>query len=444
MSLISCLIIDDEVQLAKSLSFTLENAQISCFEAYDGLSGIVAAKEKCPDIILLDVRLPDISGLDVLRSLKDIADTPVIMISAYGDTADAVQAIKMGAEDYLTKPFDLDELILLVRKTIAARQMKNEVKYLRGKTVAQNTVVGASQAMQQLAAMIDSVATSKAKTILLLGETGVGKTLVAKEIHNKSGNADSPFVEINCSLLPEHLIDAELFGVEKGAFTGANSTRPGLVEIANNGTLFLDEIGELPLSLQSKLLTLLESWVYRSLGSSRERKANIRVIAATNRQLEERVENGEFRKDLYFRLNVIPIEIPPLRHREGDILLLVKHFAEWLAHREGSESLQLSDDISAIFTAYPWPGNVRELKNIIERLTILHPGESIKPSWLPGDLLGAGCKETPTIKDTMADAERDLVRRTLNECGGKKGLTAEKLGISRHALKRRIQKLGLE
>lgn len=445
MNTITCLIIDDEVKLAKSLSFALRQSKINCLEAYDGESGLKMAESERPDIILLDIRLPDLSGLDVLKKIRvSLPETPIIMISAYGDTKDAVNAMKIGASDYLTKPFDVDELILLVNETILRKKIKNEVRYLREKNIPSVNLIGDSPKMKTLSDVVSQVAKSKAKVILLFGETGVGKTMVAREIHNKNDDKDAPFVEINCSSLPEQLIEAELFGVVKGAYTGASTTRSGLVEIAENGTLFLDEIGELSLSLQAKLLTLLESWTYRPIGSPREKVANVRVIAATNRSLSESVEQGDFRKDLFFRLNVIPVEIPPLRDRGNDISLLTNFFAENLSKREGSQAITFSLGVRKIFNAYHWPGNIRELKNIIERLTILYPGELISDDRLPPDLLYIKNNADDTIKHVLADTERDLVLRALRECAGRKGLAAEKLGISRHALKRRIQKLGVE
>ncbi|MEB8432679.1 sigma-54 dependent transcriptional regulator [Cocleimonas sp. KMM 6892] len=442
--MIRCLIIDDEVQLAKSLSFTLRQSNIDCVEAYDGESGLSMVQSEKPDIILLDLKLPDMSGLEVLEQMLKInPDVSVIMISAHGQTKDAVSAMKLGAVDYLSKPFDVEELVLLINNTLTQKRLKKEVLYHRKKSTTSASLIGESPIMLDLLTNLEIVAKSKAKTVLLFGETGVGKTLVAKEIHNKSGNKDAPFVEINCSSLPEHLIEAELFGVEKGAYTGADSNRAGLVEVAENGTLFLDEIGEMPLLLQAKLLTFLESWKYRSVGSTREKKANIRVIAATNRNLQENVDNGTFRKDLYFRLNVIPIEIPALRQKRDDIWLLTSFFNQSLSSREGCNPLVMSDDIKKIFEEYNWPGNIRELKNIIERLTILYPGEKILPEWLPIDRQDIKKTSPDSIKEAMDDAERDLVRRALIECDGKKGLAAEKLGVSRHALKRRIQRLGL-
>jgi DNA-binding NtrC family response regulator len=445
MGNINCLIIEDEVNLAKSISFALGQSKIDCIEAYDGESGFKMAEDERPDIILLDVKLPDFSGLDVLKRIKkNMPDTPIIMMSAYGDTKDAVSAMKIGAADYLTKPFDVDELILLVGETISRKKIKTEVRYLREKDAAINNFIGVSFKMKKLNEVVDQIAQSKAKIILLSGETGVGKTMVAREIHKKNSAEDSPFVEINCASLPEQLIEAELFGVVKGAYTGASSTRAGLVEIAENGTLFLDEIGELALPLQAKLLTLLESWTYRPIGSPREKKANVRVIAATNQDLSESVDAGTFRKDLYFRLMVIPIEIPALRLRGKDVCLLANFFAEYLSNREGSYPIMFTEEVRNIFNDYHWPGNVRELKNIIERLTILYPGELISKERLPTDLWNINKSKENTIKDTLADAERDLVLQALVENDGKKGLAAEKLGISRHALKRRIQKLGIE
>ncbi len=445
MNDITALIIDDEVNLTKSLAFSLRQEGIECLEVHDGGSGIILAEKERPDIILLDVRLPDLSGLDVLESLSTkLPDTPVIMISAYGDTKDVVRAIKNGAADYLTKPFDVDELIMLVRETISRRQMKNEIGYLRKKNSVGGNFIGNSPIICELRDQITRVAQSSTKTILLLGETGVGKAVVARELHRWGSGVDTPFIEINCASLPEQLMEAELFGAEKGAYTGAVSRRSGLVEIADNGTLFLDEIGELPLNLQAKLLTFLENWTYRPIGSPREKRAKVRVIAATNRNLEEGVNNGSFRQDLYFRLNVMPIFIPKLGDRGDDGWLLANYFVEVFSSKEGCEPITFSASVREIFQNYQWPGNIRELKNLVERLTILYPGHTISESMLPVEMRGVVTDTTSSYAEHLASAERELVQEALNECKGKKGLAAEKLGISRHALKRRIQRLGLE
>lgn len=444
MNNISCLIIDDEEKLTKSLAFALGQENIDTIEAHEGYTGLDMALVERPDIILLDVRLPDASGLDILEKIRaDQPDIPIIMMSAHGDTRDAVRAIKNGAVDYLTKPFEMDELILLLRETISRKQLKSEVRYLRNRISASGNLVGESVKMVELSKKIALVAQSKAKTILLTGETGVGKAVVAREIHRQTGDVEVPFVEINCASLPEELMEAELFGVEKGAFTGAVSKRAGLVEIAENGTLFLDEIGELSLKLQAKLLTLLESWTYRRVGSSREKYAKIRVVAATNRNMETSIKNGIFRSDLFFRLNIMPIEIPRLADREGDIWLLANYFSDRLSIREGSNPIILTLSIRKVFETYSWPGNVRELKNIVERLTILYPGQEITEQHLPNELKGQVRNLSPNFIDDLDMAERNLVKSALLECHGKKGLAAEKLGISRHALKRRMQRLGL-
>lgn len=439
------LIIDDEENLTRSLAFTLQPENIACLEAHDGASGLQKAEQEKPDIILLDVKLPDASGLNVLDDLlKVLPDTPIIMISAYGDTKDAVSAIKKGAADYLTKPFDIDELTFLIRENIARKNIKSEVRYLREKSVADRNFIGDSPVINELRDKVSRIAKSTVKTILLHGETGVGKAVIAREIHNLGDGVNTPFIEINCASLPEQLMEAELFGAEKGAYTGATSRRSGLVEIADKGTLFLDEIGELPLNLQAKLLTFLESWTYRPIGSPREKKAEVRVIAATNRDLEQAVEDGTFRQDLFFRLNVMPIEIPSLADREGDIWILALFFADYFAQKEGCAPISFAPAARSMIEDYKWPGNVRELKNLIERLTILYPEQEITESLLPPEIRGRSGKHHENIVEGLETEERKLVLKALRESGGKKGVAAEKLGISRHALKRRIQRLGIE
>ncbi len=439
------LIIDDEENLTRSLAFTLQPENIVCLEAHDGASGIAKAEKEKPDIILLDVKLPDASGLNILDDLlKILPETPIIMISAYGDTKDAVSAIKKGAADYLTKPFDIDELTFLIRENIARKNIKSEVRYLREKNVADRNFIGESPVIQELRDRVSRIAKSSVKTILLQGETGVGKAVVAKEIHNLGDGVSAPFIEINCASLPEQLMEAELFGAEKGAYTGATSRRSGLVEIADKGTLFLDEIGELALNLQAKLLTFLESWTYRPIGSPREKKAEVRVIAATNRDLEQAVEEGTFRQDLFFRLNVMPIEIPSLAEREGDTRLLAQYFSDYFSQKEGCAPISFSSEARTMIEDYKWPGNVRELKNLIERLTILYPEQEITESLLPQEIRGRSGKHHESIVEGLEVQERKLVLKALRESGGKKGLAADKLGISRHALKRRIQRLGIE
>jgi DNA-binding NtrC family response regulator len=451
MNSISVLIIDDEKNLTRSLSFALKQANINSVSAHDGDSGLNLAEIEKPDTVLLDVRLGEESGLDILPRLKVILpDTPVIMMSAYGDTKDVVQAIKMGAVDYLTKPFDVDELLLLIQENVARNKLKTEVNYLREKTAFSEGLVGDSPALHQLSESIQRVSASTVKTVLLLGDTGVGKTLVAREIHNKTVGKNAPFVEINCASLPAELIEAELFGAEKGAYTGSTSKRVGLVEVADKGTLFLDEIGELPILLQSKLLTFLESWRYRPVGATREKSVDALVIMATNRDLKKLVDEKKFRDDLYFRINTMPIIIPSLTERKDDIGLLLDYFIQLYARREGTQGITLSHDVKTLLEQYRWPGNVRELKNLIERLTILYSGKKIVSQNLPAEMLNPirEVKDENIIQDTLSHTlvsnEREIILKALNECHWRKGVAAQQLGISRHALKRRIQKLGIE
>ncbi|WP_420472629.1 sigma-54-dependent transcriptional regulator [Noviherbaspirillum sp. ST9] len=448
----SILIIDDETNLVRSLSFALEDEGHTVRGAGTGAEGLAAASEFAPDLILLDLKLPDLSGLDVLEKLTaQKCDAQVIMISAHGDTRAAVKAVKLGAADYITKPFDLDDLSLTIRTTLERRHMALELEFHRDATLRNSGLIGDSAAMRELAATIDRVAASAATRILVLGESGTGKALVARAIHAASPRASGPFIEINCASLPEQLIEAELFGAEKGAYTGAHQRRVGLVTLADKGTLFLDEIGELPLPLQAKLLHFLENGQYRAIGSGRAQTADVRVVAATNRDLAAAVREGGFREDLYFRLNVIQLNIPALRERASDALELIAHFARAFAQGEGSAPIRLSADARAALLRYRWPGNVRELKNLIERLTILHPGAEVPESALPPEFRGAGLslpaaldKAPASIGDALASTEKEMMLAALRDADGHKGHAAERLGISRHAFKRRLQRLGID
>ncbi|HYD94515.1 MAG TPA: sigma-54 dependent transcriptional regulator [Noviherbaspirillum sp.] len=451
----SILIIDDESNLVRSLSFALEDEGHAVRGAGTGGDGLRAAAEFAPDLILLDLKLPDMSGLEVLEALKaQKCDAQVIMISAHGDTRAAVKAVKLGAADYITKPFDLDDLSMTIRSTLDRRHMAIELEFHRGASLRNAGLIGDSPAMRELAATIDRVAASAATRILVLGESGTGKALVARAIHAASPRACGPFIEINCASLPEQLIEAELFGAEKGAYTGAHQRRVGLVALADKGTLFLDEIGELPLPLQAKLLHFLENGQYRAIGSGRSQTADVRVVAATNRDLAAAVRDGAFREDLYFRLNVIQLDIPPLRERPADVPVLIAHFSQAFGRGEGSAPMRLSPDAQAALLRYRWPGNVRELKNLIERLTILHPGMEVPADALPAEILqanGESAAAAPaampgaasSIGDALASTEREMMMAALRDAGGHKGHAAERLGISRHAFKRRLQRLGI-
>ncbi|SIS67267.1 sigma-54-dependent transcriptional regulator [Neptunomonas antarctica] len=446
-SSISVLVIDDERNLVRSISFSLRDEGMDVTGAYTGAEGLAQAKILSPDVVLLDLGLPDIPGLEVLVKLKaQQPDLPVIMISAHGDTRTAVKAVKMGAIDYITKPFDLDELVLLIRRSTEHMRTLREIKFLREKNSGTGPLVGNSHEMAALREAMERVGNSSGKTVLITGPSGTGKALVARALHDIRFT-DAPFIEVNCATLPEQLIEAELFGAERGAYTGANQRRSGLIDLANGGTLFLDEIGEVPINLQAKLLSFLENRSYRPIGAGRERQANVFVVAATNRTLKDEVAEGRFRADLFYRLNVLPVEIPALSKRDQDVELLTAHFIEKSARQEGCEPILLSEAVQALLADYDWPGNIRELKNLIERLTILHPGKTIKADMLPTEFRPQNASFQNLGGDyriTVEDHERQLILNALKEADWRKGLAAEKLGISRHALKRRIQRLHLE
>ena len=445
MSDIKVLVIDDEKNLVHSIKFSLKQENMTVVAAYNGEEGIFLAKKERPDIIFLDLKLPDMSGLDVLqRFQEDQTNIPTIMISAHGDTRAAVQAVKMGAVDYLTKPFELDELVLLVQRNVQRVKLENEVAFRRTLDSQSNGIVGESHEVRLLTDQIKQIGNSSTQTVLVSGPSGTGKALVAKGLHNFR-HPEASFVEVNCAALPESLMEAELFGSEKGAYTGADQKRMGLVELAEGGTLFLDEIGEMSLGLQAKILTLLESRTYRSVGSAREKKANVFVVAATNRNLLQDVEDKKFRRDLFYRLNVLPISVPALSERGNDPLILLDYFADHFARQEGQEPVVISGTVRDVLNTYDWPGNVRELKNLMERLTILYPGHEIKLNQLPTEInvtsenIDAGGE----LVDTMESYERKVIEKVLLEHGGRKGLAAEALGISRHSLKRRMQRLNM-
>lgn len=456
------LIIDDESSLVSSLTFALEEEGYTVHGAATAQAGLQAITDLRPDLVLLDLRLPDRTGLEVLEVMQRINGEPqVIMISAHGDTRAAVKAVKMGAADYLTKPFDLDDLLHTIRTVLERGQMAIEIDFHRRVALRNTGLVGASAAMRELAATVERIAASNATRVLVLGESGTGKALVAKAVHAGSARAAGAFIEVNCASLPEQLIEAELFGAEKGAYTGAHQRRVGLVSLADKGTLFLDEIGEMPLNLQAKLLHFLEDGQYRAIGSTHSLQADVRVVAATNRDLAAEAAAGRFREDLYYRLNVICLTVPALRNRGDDVVQLAEHFAHHYACEEGVLPIRIADSAGTLLKGYRWPGNVRELKNLVERLTILFPGREIGVTDLPTEIAevarnvqtaavggNSAASTAPRINasigTTLADTERDLLLSALEKCGGHKGRAADQLGISRHAFKRRLQRLGIE
>ncbi len=444
----SVLIIDDEAPLVASLAFALRTEGYLVESAGSGGEGLQAVPRFQPSVILLDVRLPDGSGLDWLERLRAAhPEVPVVMISAHGDTRAAVRSVKGGAFDYLTKPFELDDLLMTLRSALERQRMSQELSRYREAAVAGRELVGESEVMRRLASAARRIGESSAARVLLLGESGTGKALVARAIHAQSARARGPFIEVNCASLPEALIEAELFGAEKGAYTSAHQRRVGLVTLADGGTLFLDEVGELPLQLQATLLHFLEDGSYRPIGSSRALTSDARVLAATNRDLAAAVREGRFREDLFYRLDVVQVRVPALRERGRDVLLLARHYAARYAREENCPPVEFTPEAEEALLAYRWPGNVRELRNVVERLTILNAGRTIHPDDLPIEVTGGregGASAPRSIGTELADAERSLLEGALREASGHKARAAAILGISRHALKRRLQRLGLE
>src|SRR6201998_1257797 len=467
------LIIDDERLVRWSLRQKCEEWGYQVVEAAAGEPGLRLAQQESPDLVLLDVRMPDINGIQVLEQIKKAQDAPpVIMITADPQLDDVKTALKLGAYDFIGKPLDFEELRVTIQNALEATRLRTEVQSLRGEVrrhTGYHEVVAVSRKLTELMKFVNKVAASEATTILIQGESGTGKDLVAKTIHYESSRQNGPFVAINCSAIPETLMEAELFGHERGAFTDAKQMKKGLFETANGGTLFLDEIGELSPLLQAKLLRVLEDQVIRRVGGVRDIQVEVRVIAASNRDLEREVRESRFRQDLYYRLAIIAIYLPALRERKEDITALVEFF---LAHynRKFRKSVQgLSEETSRLLLNYDWPGNVRELKNALERAMILEEGKLLKPDDLPFSVASgrsnatlvdsplAAPMETPPTPGkrrlpplsipeggtSLEDVEHALVELALQQSHGNQIKAAKLLNISRDALRYKMKKFGL-
>ena len=446
------LIIEDERVFAGAVRKRLRRGGFNAEIAGTLAEGATKISDKTPDLLLLDMRLPDGSGLDFLGALQnDKANTfPVLVMSAYGEIEDAVSAMKSGASDYLKKPIDLDELMLNVEKVLEKDALSQKLTYSSKREQHAHEGVeflGDSPAIvairQQINRLKQLTGVSVPPTILILGETGTGKDVVARLLHAHSARRERPFVHVDCASLPKDLIEAELFGHEKGAFTSAHVARTGLIEAAEDGVLFMDEIGELPMDLQAKLLAVLERRTLRKVGTTKERPVAAWIIAATNRDVAQLVKQGEFRSDLYYRLNVLSISIALLRERGDDIILLARHFIRQSAKRYGISSVTLSGQAIQALRSYHWPGNVRELKHMIERAVLLCGEGELSPDSL--SLTAHGSAETPIEADlTLDNAELMLIKNALEKCGGNVSKAARELGITRMALRYRIRKHNLE
>ncbi len=392
MMSISILIIDDEPHLPHQFARYLRKHGYEVEVAADGEAGLQVLQKNNIDLVLLDLRLPRIGGLEVLRSLREYdQELPVIMFTAYADVQTAVAAMKLGASDYLLKGFDLEELLLVVRRTLETSAMYRELRQLRRERSDNyhfSYIVGHSERMREVFDMVARVARSDTASVLITGESGTGKEVVAHAIHEQSPRASGPFHPLNCAAIATNLLESELFGYEQYAFTDAKKQKRGLLELAEGGTLFLDEIGEMPLDMQTKLLRVLETRSFYRLGGNKEVKINVRVLAATNRNLEQALKEGSFRTDLFFRLAVLQIALPPLRERPGDILLFASRFIEDFNKSLGRNVRRISPEAQRLLLAYHWPGNVRELKNIIERSMILSNSDELLPAHLPQEIVG--------------------------------------------------------
>jgi two-component system response regulator HydG len=442
------LVVDDERAHRLMLRAHLEDAGYQVIEAGDGEKALEAAAGQALDLVLMDVVMPRLDGLAALPRLRALLPgAPILMMTAYGSIESAVQALKAGAEDYLPKPLDVEEVLIKVARHLKAaglaRQVQDQAERL-GERFDFSALAGVSPPMLRLKEMLAMVAPAEA-TVLVTGESGTGKEVVAQIIHQNSRRAQGPMVKVNCAALPESLLESELFGHERGAFTGAVARREGRFKAADGGTLLLDEIGEMSPSTQAKLLRALQEGEYSPLGSNRTFKADARVIAATNRDLAQAVKDGGFREDLYYRLNVVNIEMPPLRARGEDVMTLAERFLKSFNQKNQRELRGFSPEARLRLLAYHWPGNVRELMNLVERAVIMAPGPLIEARDLPGSLLSAEPLGQAQLRAgmTIEDMERALIEKTLEATGGNRTQAAEMLGITRKTLQNKIKEYGL-
>ena len=446
------LVVDDEQSMREFLTIMLGREGYLVDTAEDGEKACELIDGNVYDLILSDIRMPNLDGLSLLQRIKaQGTDTLVIIMTAFSTTEQAVDAMKQGAYDYLTKPFKNDEMRLVIRNALQHRQLREENSRLRqvlGRRYSFDKLIGKSAVMQQLYRLIEKVSASAAN-ILITGESGTGKELVARSIHYNSPRSTAPFVAVNCGAIPENLLESELFGYEKGAFTGAVSDKPGLFETAQSGTLFLDEIAELPQAMQVKLLRALQEKQIRRVGGTVDVDTDVRIVAATNSSLEEAVSAGTFRNDLYYRLNVIHLQLPPLRERIEDIPLLVQSFCEALAPQR---QVTISAELMRRLYDYHWPGNVRELENVIERCLILEEGDVLTVNTLPPQLDGKDCSATIgfqlpeeglNLEAYMEKVEREVIVQALDHCQGVRKHAAKLLQVSFRSLRYRLEKLGL-
>lgn len=446
------LVVDDDLSLRRVMKMQLEEAGYEVAVAADGEEADAIIGERRPKLVITDLMMPRLGGIELLRRIRDNdLDTTFIMITAFGSVETAVEAMKAGAYDYVTKPIDYEALGLVVQRAMERQNLLDEVRNLRSaldQRYGFESIVGRSKRLLRTLEMASRVAQHDS-TVLVLGETGTGKELLARAIHHNSRRKNKPFSTINCGAIPKELIEAELFGFTKGSFTGAHTAKPGKIEMADGGTLFLDEIGELPQEMQVKLLRLLQHGEIEKIGSTASHTVDVRVIAATNRNLQAMIEDGAFREDLYYRLAVVPLELPPLRERKEDLPELVQHLFRKLKERHGMSRLRMAPSLTSRFCTYRWPGNIRELENVIERMLVLSSGDELTEADLPDELRNvtpvpqAFLLDLPEEGISLEGVERELLLRALEKFQGNQTQAARYLDISRRTLIYRMEKHGL-
>jgi DNA-binding NtrC family response regulator len=443
------LIVEDEEKLRRVLELQLRSADFEVEKAGTAEEALKLADRA--GLVLTDLRLPGMGGLELIAAIRrQNTRTPIVVMTAFGTIETAVEAMKAGAADFLLKPFSLDHLMTVLRKALDLRALQDENLKLReelGHRYEFDNIVGHSRPMQEIFSTVERVAPTRA-TVLLAGESGVGKDLIARAIHYHSPRRDRPFVKINCTAIPENLMESELFGYEKGAFTGANTTKPGKFELADTGTAFLDEIGDVPGNIQVKLLRVLQEREFERLGSNKVRHIDVRIVAATNQDLRAALEQGAFREDLYYRLNVVPITIPPLRERREDIPFLAEHFVAKLGPASGSRVESISEAAIEKLMGYHWPGNVRELENVLERSIVLCPATRLEAADIRLDVAPRPPRQSAAdfLPDglTLDEYEQAILREALRRADGNKSQAARLLGLTRNALRYRLSQMGMD